>query len=534
MGGASNGTVSLQGDGSVRFVPAADFNGTASFQYQVSDGDGGQTWATARLTVQSVNDAPVIDAIIYGRPVYGYLPGAVSTQDIAIYDEAQALVLAGAGALYSRTYRTTIGDSEGYSAPIYDYAMATPTYYRNGHMRPVFVETLDSTYQDPDNLDKWMHPGDGTRSADDPYRQNGYIVAYDPDGNSAAISFAISGGPQHGHAWANQYSSLSMPRYYDYTMAPSYAVGQTGAWQYYSHRGDPYAGADPFTIAVIDGGGASTQVTLYPTHVAPVALDLDGGGLQYLGLGDSQAYFDVGHGEREHLAWVAPGDALLARDIGGDKVIDRIDEISFISYLPGARTDLEGLTAFDSNGNHLLDRWDDKWREFGAWNDKNANGISEAGEFRGLDEIGITQIELQSDQQVRQPAQGVTEVGQSRMTWADGHTSAVGDVLLAVDGSGHPSGEVFPTTATSAAESAVPVLEPVAPLVPQTPQAMALQMVHLIATATAEWERMREGGSLGTGGTEIHGPQNLHEAMAATQAEWEQSVQSAFIQWHGS
>jgi len=541
VGGAQNGYVSLQGDGSIRFVPTADFNGTASFSYLVSDSDGGQTWATARLNVQSVNDAPIIDDVIFGRPVYGYLPGAVGPQDIAIYDEAQALALAGSGALYSRTYRTSISDNEGYGVPVYDYAMVTPTYYRNGHMRPVFVETVDATYQDPNNLDKWMYPGDGTRPIDDPYRQNGYIVAYDPDGNSAAISFAIASGPQHGHAWANQFTALSTPR--DYSYAPYYAVGQTGAWQYYSQRGDPYSGSDPFTVAVTDGGGATTYANIYTAQVgslAPVALDLDGGGLQYLGLDESKASFDVDQkGGREHLAWVAPGDALLARDIGGDKLINRPDEIAFTGYLPGAQTDLEGLAAFDSNNNHMLDRGDDKWNEFGAWDDKNANGISEAGEFRSLDEVGITQIALQSDQQVRQPAQGVTELGQSRMTWADGHTSAVGDVVLAVDGSGHPPGEVSPTMAASAAEPiAVPALEPVTPPVaspvPLTPQAMALQMVHLIATATAEWERMREDGPLGTGGTEIHGPQNVHEAMAATQAEWEQSAQSAFIQWHGS
>ena len=522
VGSASNGTVSLQVDGSVRFVPSADFYGTASFGYLVSDGDGGQTWATARLNVQSVNDAPIIDDIIFGRPVYGYLTGAYAAQDIAIYDEAQALALAGSEQLYSRTYRTNVWDQEGYTAPIYDYALAIPTYYRNGHMRPVFVETQDATYQDPYNLDKWMFPGDGTRPIDDFYRQNGYIVAYDPDGNSAAISFSIAGGPQHGHAWANQYTALSTPRDYSYAVSQWYAVGQTGAWQYYSQRGDPYTGVDPFTMAVTDGGGATTYVTVNTAHMgsfAPVALDLNGGGVRFLGLDESGARFDIDQkGGREHLAWVASGDALLARDIGSDKLIDRSDEISFTGYLPGAQTDLEGLVAFDSNQNQMLDRWDEKWNEFGGWDDKNSNGIGEAGEFRSLDEIGITQIELQSDRQLRQPAQGVTEVGQSHVTWADGHTSAAGDVVLAV----------------AAEPSTPPAVEPVAPPASQTPQAMALQMVHLIATATAEWERMREGGPLGTGCSEIHGPQNVQEAMAATQAEWEQSAQSAFMQWHGS
>ena len=523
VGGASNGSVSLQTDGSVRFVPTADFNGTASFSYLVSDGDGGQTWATARLNVQPVNDAPVIDEVIYGRPVYGYLPGAVSTQDVAIYDEVQALALAGSGALYGRTYRGSIGDSEGYGVAIYDYAMVSPTYYRNGHMRPVFIDTVDATYQDPNNYEKWMYPGDGTRPIDDPYRQNGYIVAYDPDGNSAAISFAMSNSPQHGHAWADQFTAHSTPRDYSYTVAQSYAVAQTGAWQYYSQRGDPYSGADPFTIAVTDGGGATTYLAINTAQVgsiAPVALDLDGGGLQYLGLEESRAGFNVDQkGGPEHLAWVSPGDALLARDIGGDKRIDQLEEIAFTGYLPSAETDLEGLMAFDSNGNHLLDRGDEKWREFGAWQDKNGNGISETGEFIGFDEMGIAQIELGSNHELRQPVQGVTELGQSRMTWADGHTSAVGDVMFMVDGDA-PSPSL-PDAAAPAAAIASP-----------TPEHMALLMVQMIATATADWERMRDGGPLGSG-AEMQGLQDVQQSLEAAQAEWMQHAQAQAVQLHG-
>ena len=53
---------------------------------------------------------------------------------------------------------------------------------------------------------------------------------------------------------------------------------------------------------------------------------------------------------------VSAGDAFLVLDKGTDKVIDRFDEISFTGYLPGARTDLEGLAAFDSNGDGKTDQ----------------------------------------------------------------------------------------------------------------------------------------------------------------------------------
>ena len=58
VSGPSNGTLTLQADGSFTYAPDADFNGTDAFTYAVSDGAASDT-ATAALTVTPVNDAPV-------------------------------------------------------------------------------------------------------------------------------------------------------------------------------------------------------------------------------------------------------------------------------------------------------------------------------------------------------------------------------------------------------------------------------------------------------------------------------------------
>jgi len=55
----SNGSVVLNSDGTVTFTPDANFNGTATFDYTISDGDGGTDTATVTVNVGSVNDAPV-------------------------------------------------------------------------------------------------------------------------------------------------------------------------------------------------------------------------------------------------------------------------------------------------------------------------------------------------------------------------------------------------------------------------------------------------------------------------------------------
>jgi large repetitive protein len=54
-----NGSVTLNADGSFDYVPNADFFGTDSFTYQISDGNGGTNTATATITVNTINDAPV-------------------------------------------------------------------------------------------------------------------------------------------------------------------------------------------------------------------------------------------------------------------------------------------------------------------------------------------------------------------------------------------------------------------------------------------------------------------------------------------
>ncbi|MEZ5558244.1 MAG: PilC/PilY family type IV pilus protein [Pseudomonadales bacterium] len=53
----SNGTLTLNGDGSFNYTPDPDFNGSDSFTYQISDGSLTDT-AIATITVNAVNDTP--------------------------------------------------------------------------------------------------------------------------------------------------------------------------------------------------------------------------------------------------------------------------------------------------------------------------------------------------------------------------------------------------------------------------------------------------------------------------------------------
>ncbi|WP_157888275.1 cadherin-like domain-containing protein, partial [Neptunicoccus sediminis] len=65
---ATNGTASVAADGSYTYTAAANFFGSDSFSYSVSDGNGGTVTKTVLVDVASVNDAPVL---------VGAIPGAV-------------------------------------------------------------------------------------------------------------------------------------------------------------------------------------------------------------------------------------------------------------------------------------------------------------------------------------------------------------------------------------------------------------------------------------------------------------------------
>ena len=160
---------------------------------------------------------------------------------------------------------------------------------------------------------------------------------------------------------------------------------------------------------------------------SPIALDLLGDGLDFTPL-SRRALFDADHdGRRDRIAWIGEGTALLAYDVDGDGAVTRTDEISFTGYKEGAQTDLEGLTAFDSNGDMVFDAHDALWHRFGVWQDKNQDGVTQRGEFVSLTQAGIASISLVSDKM----ASAVGDVliyGRSSFTRIDGTTGTVGDV----------------------------------------------------------------------------------------------------------
>jgi VCBS repeat-containing protein len=59
----SNGSVTINDDGTITYNPNADYYGVDSFVYKINDGNGGVSEARVNITINSVNDAPIINSI---------------------------------------------------------------------------------------------------------------------------------------------------------------------------------------------------------------------------------------------------------------------------------------------------------------------------------------------------------------------------------------------------------------------------------------------------------------------------------------
>jgi hypothetical protein len=184
-------------------------------------------------------------------------------------------------------------------------------------------------------------------------------------------------------------------------------------------------------VTVTDHDGDAVSQTVYVNPVAPpVALDLNGDGIQYLDQSAGVHFDYAGDGTAVATAWVGPHDGLLAIDLNGNGKVDNGTEIVFAT---AGSTDLQGVAAtYDSNHDGVLNASDADFAKFGVWQDANSNGVADPGEFHTLTEAGITSINLTSDGAAYTTASGqVTVNGTSTFTWSNGSTGAVGDVSFA-------------------------------------------------------------------------------------------------------
>ncbi|WOQ86427.1 calcium-binding protein [Vibrio cholerae] len=126
-------------------------------------------------------------------------------------------------------------------------------------------------------------------------------------------------------------------------------------------------------------------------RIDPLVLDLDGDGLDFLSLDNSQAKFDLtGNGFATHTSWLSGDDGFLAIDKNNDGSINNIDELFGREDITG----FEELELLDSNGDGKISIEDAAFEQLLIWQDKNGDGASTQEELKKLSDYDITEISL--------------------------------------------------------------------------------------------------------------------------------------------
>jgi hypothetical protein len=171
----------------------------------------------------------------------------------------------------------------------------------------------------------------------------------------------------------------------------------------------------------------------------PLVLDLNGNGIDTLNV-SSGVQFDIrATGQKTSTGWVAPQDGLLVYDPNDPNNTGSITSgaqlFGSATVLPSGQTAANGyqaLAALDSNGDGTINSQDAAWKDLKVWVDTNSDGVSETGELKTLDQLGIKQFDLKvTSTSIRNNGNWIGM--ESSYETTDGATHTMGDVWFVAD-----------------------------------------------------------------------------------------------------
>ncbi|BDI05077.1 VCBS domain-containing protein [Sphaerotilus microaerophilus] len=259
----THGTVAIDATtGAWVYTPAANFHGSDSFVVAVSDGNGGSTLVTVEVTVTPVNDLPTAGnasnpdwsaaagKYVVSTPEDTPRSGSIDTGDV----DGNALSFAASTAPTHGTVAIDATTGAWVYTPAANFhgsdSFVVAVSDGNGGSTLVTVEVTVTPVNDLPTAGNASNPdwsaadGKYVVSTPEDTPRSGSIDTGDVDGN--ALSFATSTAPAHGSVTLN---------------------AATGAWVYTPAAN--FHGSDSFVVAVSDGNGGSTLVTVEVT-VTPV------------------------------------------------------------------------------------------------------------------------------------------------------------------------------------------------------------------------------------------------------------------------
>ncbi len=248
----SNGTVTDNGDGTVSYLPNADFSGTDSFTYIAGDGNGGADGALVTVVVGAVNDSPLAVNDSGSTDEDNPITVDVLTNDSdpegdpitisSLSQPANGTAVNNGDGTINYTPNLNFNGSDSFSYTISD---------GNGGLSDALVTITINTINDPPVAVEDLN---NSVEEDSSSVINVVVNDYDVDGTLDLNSIAVIGAPSNGSLADNGDGTIT------YTPDPE------------------YHGADLFSYTINDNDGAvsnvvNVEIDVVSVNDAPVALN---------------------------------------------------------------------------------------------------------------------------------------------------------------------------------------------------------------------------------------------------------------------
>lgn len=235
----AHGEVVLGQGGNFQYTPDENYFGSDSFDIQVSDGNGGVKTQQINVTINSVNDKPIVDSV----------------QDVNAAEGAEADIT---------VIATDVeGDTLSYTAS----TPANGTVTNNGDGNFTYTPT-DSNFSGIDTFNVDVSDGNGGTSTQviniivSPINHNPELLDNDGNGNPATQSLTSNHNTPASFT-VSASDSDNNPLNYGVN-APQNGIvvpgNSAGTFTYRPNMG--FSGTDSFTVTVSDGNGGAVQQTI--------------------------------------------------------------------------------------------------------------------------------------------------------------------------------------------------------------------------------------------------------------------------------
>jgi hypothetical protein len=166
---------------------------------------------------------------------------------------------------------------------------------------------------------------------------------------------------------------------------------------------------------------------------SPLVLDLNGDGVQTLGIGQGVQFDLMNTGTAQSVGWVDRHDGLLVMDLNHDGRINTGAELLGTSTRLAdgtlARDGWQALAQYDANADGQINAQDAAFADLKVWVDADTDGVTDSGELKSLADVGVQSIGLHHDGSQTQQNGNLLD-GLATVQRTDGTTTTMTDAWL--------------------------------------------------------------------------------------------------------